>query len=65
MRGLSADVIAELQRLTGAHPLREHLHAQLMLAFYRTSRQGEALAACSASPRIGNAAEGRLETDQP
>ena len=37
--GHAAEVIAELQLLTGVHPLREHLHAQLMLALYRTSRQ--------------------------
>ena len=38
-------VIAEVQRLVSAHPLREHLHALLMLALYLDSRQGEALAA--------------------
>ena len=50
--GRAADVVAELQRLTGAHPLREHLHAQLMLAFYRTSRQCEALAAYQNARRL-------------
>jgi DNA-binding SARP family transcriptional activator/tetratricopeptide (TPR) repeat protein len=50
--GNPAGVIAELQRLTAAHPLREHLHAQLMLAFYRTSRQGEALAAYQRARRL-------------
>jgi len=43
--GRHAEVIAELQRLAGAHPLREHLHALLMLALYRDGRQAEALAA--------------------
>ena len=43
--GRHADVIAELQFLTTAHPLREHLHAQLMLALYRCGRQAEALTA--------------------
>jgi DNA-binding SARP family transcriptional activator len=43
--GHQADVIAELRRLVGAHPLREHFHALLMLALYRDGRQGEALAA--------------------
>ncbi len=44
-RGHQAEVIAELQRLVGVHPLREHLHSLLMLALYRDGRQGEALAA--------------------
>lgn len=43
--GRHADVVAELRQLASAHPLRERLHAQLMLALYRDSRQAEALAA--------------------
>jgi DNA-binding SARP family transcriptional activator/Flp pilus assembly protein TadD len=43
--GRHADVIAELRQLAGAHPLREHLHALLMVALYRDGRQSEALAA--------------------
>jgi len=43
--GRHADVIPELQRLTRERPLREHLHALLMLALYRCGRQGEALGA--------------------
>jgi DNA-binding SARP family transcriptional activator len=42
--GRHADLIIELQALTRAHPLREHLHAMLMVAFYRCNRQAEALA---------------------
>jgi DNA-binding SARP family transcriptional activator len=43
--GLHGDVIGELRQLAGAQPLRERLHALLMLALYRDSRQAEALAA--------------------
>jgi DNA-binding SARP family transcriptional activator/tetratricopeptide (TPR) repeat protein len=43
--GGHADVTAELRRLAAVHPLREHLHALLMLALYRCGRPAEALAA--------------------
>jgi len=42
--GRHADVISELRRLVARDPLRERLHAQLMLALYRDGRQAEALA---------------------
>lgn len=42
---LGADVVAELRSLVAANPLRERVHAQLMLALYRSERRGEALAA--------------------
>ncbi|GII63229.1 hypothetical protein Skr01_33140 [Sphaerisporangium krabiense] len=41
--GRSGELIGELRRLVTAHPLRERLHAQLMLALYRNGRRAEAL----------------------
>jgi DNA-binding SARP family transcriptional activator/DNA-binding beta-propeller fold protein YncE len=41
--GLHDDVIAELETLVHAHPLRERFRRQLMLALYRSGRQAEAL----------------------
>ena len=43
--GRHREVLAELQALVAAEPLRERLHAQRMLALYRSGRQAEALAA--------------------
>jgi serine/threonine protein kinase len=43
--GHHSRVVAELETLTRAHPLRERLWGELMLALYRSDRQGEALAA--------------------
>ncbi|MDI1461270.1 BTAD domain-containing putative transcriptional regulator [Catellatospora sp. KI3] len=39
-----ADVVAELEALCRAHPERERLWSQLMIALYRADRQAEALA---------------------
>src|SRR5580658_468803 len=50
--GGHAEVIVELRRLTAAHPLRERLHAVLMLALYRCGRQGEALAAYQQARKV-------------
>jgi DNA-binding SARP family transcriptional activator len=41
--GRSAEAVAELEELVMAHPLRERLRAQLMLALYREGRQADAL----------------------
>lgn len=43
--GRHAEVVGELEALTARNPFREILWAQLMLALYRSGRQGEALMA--------------------
>jgi DNA-binding SARP family transcriptional activator/tetratricopeptide (TPR) repeat protein len=42
--GEHAQLVPDLERLTGEHRFDEQLHAQLMLALYRTGRQADALA---------------------
>ena len=42
-RGLSHQLVGELQGLVREHPLREHFTALLMTALYRSQRQAEAL----------------------
>jgi predicted ATPase/DNA-binding SARP family transcriptional activator len=41
--GRHAEVLAQLEPLIAAHPYRERLRAQLMLALYRCDRQADAL----------------------
>ena len=43
--GQHLELIPELEALVVAHPYREHLRAQQMLALYRAGRQADALAA--------------------
>ncbi|MEV6305753.1 BTAD domain-containing putative transcriptional regulator [Actinoplanes sp. NPDC051861] len=50
--GRHAALVPELQQLAAAHPYRERLRAQLMLALYRCGRQAEALAAYRDTRRL-------------
>ena len=49
--GRHGELAGELQALVRAHPLRERLRAQLMLALYRSGRQAEALEAYAEARR--------------
>jgi DNA-binding SARP family transcriptional activator/tetratricopeptide (TPR) repeat protein len=51
-RGRHSEVIGELRQLVAASPLRERLHALLMLALHRDGRQAEALAAYHAARQV-------------
>jgi DNA-binding SARP family transcriptional activator len=50
--GLHGDLVAELEALTLAHPLRERLHGQLMIALHRSGRRAEALGAFRRARRL-------------
>jgi len=45
-------LVSELQELTARYPLREHFHAQLLLALAGTGRRAEALAAYQEARRV-------------
>ncbi len=51
--GRDAELIPELEHLIVEHPAREELHAQLMLALYRSGRQAEAWEASRQARRLG------------
>ncbi|WP_053204139.1 AfsR/SARP family transcriptional regulator [Jiangella muralis] len=50
--GHHEQVVGELRLLIDRHPLREGLHRELMLALYRSGRQGEALDAYQVVRRL-------------
>ena len=67
--GHHAALCPELEALVAEHPLRERLHAQVMLALYRSDRQAEALDAYQRtrtrlSEELGLEPGGRLRTLQ-
>jgi DNA-binding SARP family transcriptional activator/ABC-type branched-subunit amino acid transport system substrate-binding protein len=50
--GGGADLVPRLEEAVAAHPLRERLRAQLMLALYHAGRQADALAAYQDARRV-------------
>jgi DNA-binding SARP family transcriptional activator/predicted negative regulator of RcsB-dependent stress response len=58
--GKHSELIPELSRLTSEHPLRERLWSQLMVALYRSGRQGDALGAYQ---RVGDLLAEQLGID--
>jgi DNA-binding SARP family transcriptional activator len=62
--GRHAAVLGDLEALVSAHPLRERVRGQLMLAMYRSGRQAEALEAYQSGRRL-LAAELGLEPGEP
>src|SRR5262249_46320078 len=52
MLGHGAELVAELEALVAAYPLRERPRAQLMLALYRAGRQADALSTYRETRRL-------------
>ncbi|MFN0155110.1 MAG: BTAD domain-containing putative transcriptional regulator [Gaiella sp.] len=52
MLGRHAELVVELPALVAAHPFREPLHRDLILALYRSGRQADALDHCREARRI-------------
>jgi DNA-binding SARP family transcriptional activator/DNA-binding beta-propeller fold protein YncE len=50
--GRARELVPELEPLVSAHPLRERLRGQLMLALYRSGRQADALEAYRSGRRL-------------
>ncbi|MGH2751152.1 MAG: BTAD domain-containing putative transcriptional regulator, partial [Actinomycetota bacterium] len=50
--GRSGDLVAEIEELIAAHPFRERLRGQLMIALYRAGRQADALSAFQATRAV-------------
>ncbi|HEX6262740.1 MAG TPA: BTAD domain-containing putative transcriptional regulator, partial [Actinomycetota bacterium] len=76
--GRHVELVPELETLVALHPLRERLWGQLMLALYRSGRQGDALGAflrareilaeelgIDPSPELQRLQEGILRQDLP